>query len=165
MRQAFRESLLCAPPEYEVGARVTVAFKDHVKRFAGTVNSCRVQPAGRPLYGVEFDDGDIHDDLHESEPKPGPEKPGTEAHVVVATRPSDNRIESVREQLRKEGERLQKQPLPRPHLPNDLHPGCPSHCGGDLCFPNLTLAQEAVDGGRFRMPLFTTPVLKISVRP
>lgn len=28
-----------------------------------------------------------------------------------------------------------------------------SHCGGDLCFPNLTLAHEAADG-RFRMPLF-----------
>ena len=135
MRQALRESLLAAPPKYEVGSRVTVAFQQHVKRFAGTVSSCLVQPAGRPLYGVEFDDGDALDDLHEYELKPGPEKPGTEAHVVTATRPSDNLLESTREQLRKAPFVSVVPQSPPLALAADVHPYHPSHCGGDLCFP------------------------------
>jgi len=150
MRRAMRESLQLAPPKFEVGARVTVALPETGYRFAGTVRSCRAPPTGgRPLYSVELDgDDELLTDLLESDLKTGPGEPGTAAAPPLATRPSADLLQSTREHL-------EKAPLPPPpaSLAEDLCPGGRSHCGGDLCFPNLTLAHEAADG-RFRMPLF-----------
>ena len=148
MRNATRLSLQLAPPQFEVGARVTVALPETGYRFAGTVTSCRVPPAGRPLYSMELDGGGLLNDLLECDLKTGPEKQGSAAAPPLATRPSDDLLQSTREHL-------EKAPLPPPSasLAKDFCPGGRSHCGGDLCFPNLTLAHEAADG-RFRMPLF-----------
>ena len=150
MRRAMRESLQLAPPKFEVGARVTVALPETGYRFAGTVRSCRAPPTGgRPLYSVELDgDDELLTDLLESDLKTGPGEPGTAAAPPLATRPSADLLQSTREHL-------EKAPLPPPpaSLAEDLRPGGRSHCGGDLCFPNLTLAHEAAKG-RFRMPLF-----------
>ena len=141
MRQAMRESAVMAPPLHAVGARVAVTFQNHTKRFAGLVTACRSQPSGRPLYDVDFDDGEHERNLPEEELKPGPAVEAAE-EWIEAILPNDTEVARVaREQAW----------LPTPNLPDEIQPGGSSHCGGDLCFPNMTLAHEP---GRYRMPLF-----------
>lgn len=136
----MRQSSLLAPPRYVVGARVAVAFQNHIKLFAGTVTACRLQPSGRPLYDVNFDDGEAHDNLREEELRPAWPAAATEGEKRVAAR---RPVEAA-------GAPEHAQ-LPTPNLPNGLRPGGKNHCGGDLCFPNMTVAHEP---GRYRMPLF-----------
>ena len=136
LRQALRESFLIAPPLHAVGARVAVAFQNRKNLFTGSVTACSSQPSGRPLYCVNFDDGEVHDSIPEEELRP---EGAIEAEERVSARhPADTEVAC-------------EQAHPPPNLPDEIQPGGTSHCGGDLCFPNMTLAHEP---GRYRMPLF-----------
>ena len=152
MRQVMRESFLTGPPLHDVGARVAVAFQNHTKLFPGTVTAYRTQPSGRPLYDVSFDDGEVHHNLREEELRPG--WPAVDAEErVAARRPADAEVASEQDLPLHEVPARSPQ-LPAPNLPERYQPGGKGHCGGDLCFPNMTLAHEP---GRYRMPLFMMP--------
>ena len=109
LRKAMRESALMAPPLHAVGARVAVAFQNHTKLFAGSVTACRLQHSGRPVYDVDFDDGETHEGLLEEALRP--EWPAAEAiERVAARRPME--ADATREQAQ----------LPIPNLPVGIQP-------------------------------------------
>ena len=166
MRQAMRESALMAPPLHDVGARVAVAFQNHTKLFAGSVTGCRPQSSGRPIYDVNFDDGEAHTNLPEEQLRPAR---SLEAEMpVAARRPSDEQKTSASSASSRlwttnttEAAREQARP-PTPNLPEEIQPGGKLHCGGDLCFPNMTLAHQP-DADRYRMPLFMMRPLAVAL--
>ena len=90
LRQALRESFLIAPPLHAVGARVAVAFQNRKNLFTGSVTACSSQPSGRPLYCVNFDDGEVHDSIPEEELRP---EGAIEAEERVSARhPADTEV-------------------------------------------------------------------------
>lgn len=151
LRQAMRESALMAPPLHAVGARVAVAFQDHMKLFTGSVITCRPQPSGRPLYAVKFDDGEVHLNLPEGELRH--ECHALEAKMPVAARhpAEEQKISALSLPSRLWTLDHKQAQHPPPELRKEIQPGGELHCGGDLCFPNMTVAHQP---DRYRMPLF-----------
>ena len=99
LRKAMRESALIAPPTFEVGDRVTASFEGHIKRYAGTVRAFKkLGPTARPLYDVDFDDGEFWPDIGEGELQPGPSLQ-TIAEELRAKRPSAEQLSAAKEKL------------------------------------------------------------------
>lgn len=138
------------PPAFANGDLVYVPFDDR-QRHLGTVVDWHQRGAtaiGRPLftYSVLFTDGETAEDVGEDEMKPaGPVPSGVEEPVVVRM--------PTAEQLEKQLEKApsQLEPLPTASIPRELMVNGAAHCGGDLCFPNLTLADPRLG---CRMPVF-----------
>jgi hypothetical protein len=129
-------------PVIAVDTEVTVLFDD--KLYTGHVKSCQCDKHGRRAYRVDFEDGETHDDIRESEMHVAPDL----MDVARVIEPSDDQL------LR------YIQRTPDPHLPRPqdkdlfLPSGAAYNCGGNLVFPNCTHAHRELRGDGLRMPYF-----------
>ena len=101
------------------------------------------------LCTVEFDDGEVYHDVGAFELKPMEHEAegGRLVETATAIQPSDEQLEDLKQQQ----EVWEEMKLPPASIsPGRCHGG-EHHCGGDLCFPNLTLMHSACG---HRMPLF-----------
>ena len=143
-------TLKLTPPAFAKGDLVYVPFDDR-QLHLGTVvdwHQRGTTAIGRPLfaYSVLFTDGEAVEGVGEDEMKPaGPVASGVEEPLVVR-RPTAEQLEK---QLEKAPSQLE--PLPTASIPRELMVNGAAHCGGDLCFPNLTLADPRLG---CRMPVF-----------
>ena len=129
-------------PRFAIGSRVRVLFDRLL--YPGRITSVNEQR----LFTVQFDDGELCDDVEESELRPerlsddpvhkGSSWTGEAPETIL---PSDAQVEAL--------EPLPK--LPAATTPKELQPGGERHCGGDLNFPNLTLAHPELG---YKQPLF-----------
>ena len=146
---SLKDPALDLEPRYAVGSRVRVSF-DH-RLYAGVITSIDHQR----FVTVQFDDGDLCDDVKESELRPEPLS-GEPVHTgsswtgeapEEAIPPSDEQIQA----LPAHALRRPHMTLPAATILEALQPGGECHCGGDLSFPNLTLAHPEL---AHNMPLF-----------
>jgi len=132
------------PRLYAVGSRVRVSFDRHL--YAGVITASHQR-----IFTVEFDDGEVWEDVKESELRPEPlsGEPVHKGSSWTGEAPEGAIPPSL------EQERLQAlrghTVLPAATTPEALQPGGKCHCGGDLSFPNLTLAHPELG---HKMPLF-----------
>ena len=146
---------------FPCGAHVRVRF-DRRYLHAGTVTAWHASG----LCSVRFDDGDV---LHDVEPSelladrdsfglstaPNVSTPVLQTEPPTAIEPCTSQLELASLQLNV-GDccrriRMLAARLPLRSIVPDMCPGGGLHCGGDLCFPNLTLAHP---GCGHKMPVF-----------
>jgi len=141
---SLKDSALVLKPRYAVGSRVRVLFDRLL--YPGRITSVDAQL----LFTVQFDDGDLYDGITESELRPE-RLSGEPMH-----KGSSWTGEAPEEAIHPTPEQERALPwlpgkLPAATTPKALQPGGASHCGGDLSFPNLTLAHPELG---YKMPLF-----------
>lgn len=139
---------VCIEKRWPIGTSVRVLFDDRLK-YPGTVTAWH-RKSGRCT--VVFEDGDVHPDIAPDELLPVP--PGealrtTEPATVIS--PTDRQLLAAEARAAQEQHATEPQSLPRRSIAPHSCPGGDYHCGGDLCFPNLTLAHAEYG---HKIPLF-----------
>ena len=127
-----------------VGSAVRVLFDKLL--YPGTIRAWHASG----LCTVEFDDGEVHHDVASSELKPIRQvasRGGRIEEPATAIQPSDEQLTDAKAKLEKTWDFN----LPPASISPSRCLGGKHHCGGDLCFPNLTLLHEKCG---HRMPLF-----------
>ena len=133
-------------PAFAKGDLVYVPFDDGNRHLA-TVTDCIERDRtsmGCPgfMYSVVCHDGETAQDVHEDEMKAAPRSGPAEAEPPVEVR---RPTPEQRDKFRAVGS------LPATNIPPECMVHGAAHCGGDLCFPNLTLAHPSLGT---RMPVF-----------
>ena len=149
--KSLMSSLRCAlaasaaeAPAFAAGDSVLVTFDG--RRHPGTVTAILLDGV---RFRVQFDD-DVVDDIAAHEMK-------RVGDILEANlRGGDIGLEAPEAAIEPSHEQLcalpaELPPLPPESIEADFHPNGLLHCGGDLSFPNLTLAHPAL---QHRMPLF-----------
>ena len=128
--------------ELGVGAAVRVLFDKLL--YPGTIRAWHASG----LCTVGFDDGEVHHDVAAFELKPMRQVAarGRIEEPATAIQPSDGQLTDAKAKLEAWDLKLPAASI----SPSRCHGGR-QHCGGDLCFPNLTLLHAKCG---HRMPLF-----------
>ena len=138
LRAAIAASLKEArAPRFTVGALVYVTFADGLL-YPGMVAGID-GPHNTPRYTVDFDDGSREAGVTDDEIRVVDEPISSEEAPDAAIGPTLDQLRAL----------PPLQPLPAENIPRKYHPGGSHHCGGDLCFPNMTLCN---DQRQYRMP-------------
>ena len=160
-RIATSASLVTAPaqPRFDRGERVRRTFHDGYFCL-GDVTQVSTIADGLFCYSVVYDDDDYEEDIHENELRMAREAREAVGDPPMSHQPSPEQLEAARAKCRAEkglppidgapSSNLDWR-LPAPTIPDAVAPGGASHCGGDLIFPNLTVADETLG---FDMPKF-----------
>ena len=146
---SLKDPALDAEPRYAAGSRVRVPFDRLL--HAGLVKSVDHQR----VFTVQFDDGELCDDVEESELRPEPlsDEPVHKGSSWTGEAPEKAIPPSPEQEHALPSHALRRPPtkLPAETTSKALQPGGECHCGGDLSFPNLTLAHPELG---HKMPLF-----------
>ena len=141
-------ALMLMPPKFARGDMCYVPFDDG-NQHLGTVQQSTQRGSttmGQPLfeYTVRFADGEKAYDVRQEEMKAA-RAVEPRAEPLAVKRPTAVQLEKLRTRPGS------FDPLPAASIPAEYMVGGSTHCGGDLCFPNLTLAHPHLG---YRMPVF-----------